>query len=120
MKYAHGEFGLSKWIYYGKEERRKYVEFPRYEDVFNNNDIYGCGLVFPPTNKSEKSPYIFFTKNGKKVDRTYFGDYDGFEPFIRLGCCSVEANFGTKPFIYDVNNHYALKQYSDKDYTVEI
>jgi len=37
---------------------------------FNNNDIYGCGLVYPPTNKlNEEFPYVFFTQNGKQIGK---------------------------------------------------
>jgi len=29
-------------------------------------DIFGCGLVYPPTNMTNKFPYIF-TQNGKQI-----------------------------------------------------
>ncbi|CAK5049272.1 unnamed protein product [Meloidogyne enterolobii] len=37
--------------------------------VFNNNDIFGCGLVYPPTNMTNELPYIFFTQNGKQIGK---------------------------------------------------
>nr|CAD2172752.1 unnamed protein product [Meloidogyne enterolobii] len=36
---------------------------------FDNNDIFGCGLVYPPTNMSNKFPYIFFTQNGEQIGK---------------------------------------------------
>jgi len=41
---------------------------------------------------------------------------DGYKPYIRMQCCSVETNFGkdlkTKPFVYDFSKHKVYK-YSD-------
>ncbi|CAK5052403.1 unnamed protein product [Meloidogyne enterolobii] len=38
---------------------------------FDNNDIFGCGLVYPPTKKLTEGefPYIFFTQNGKQIGK---------------------------------------------------
>nr|CAD2152257.1 unnamed protein product [Meloidogyne enterolobii] len=37
---------------------------------FNNNDILGCGVVYPPTNKMfVESPYVFFTQNGNQIGK---------------------------------------------------
>nr|CAD2201004.1 unnamed protein product [Meloidogyne enterolobii] len=33
---------------------------------WNNNDIFGCGLVYPPSSTNNFS-YIFFTHNGKQI-----------------------------------------------------
>ncbi|CAK5068177.1 unnamed protein product [Meloidogyne enterolobii] len=40
---------------------------------WNNNDIFGCGLVYPPTNKlNEEFPYVFFTQNGRQIGKFVF------------------------------------------------
>ena len=37
---------------------------------WNNNDIFGCGLVYPPINKlNDEFPYVFFTQNGKQIGK---------------------------------------------------
>ena len=36
---------------------------------FKNDDIFGCGLVYPPINRSNEFPYIFFTQNGKQIGK---------------------------------------------------
>jgi len=35
--------------------------FPHFS--WNNNDVFGCGLVYPP----DENEYIFFTQNGKQI-----------------------------------------------------
>nr|CAD2150492.1 unnamed protein product [Meloidogyne enterolobii] len=72
-----------KWLNIGLEkcgthERIKFT--PRIATVFNEededfkpdktcktNDIFGVGLVYPPTNRKNEWPYIFITKNGKQI-----------------------------------------------------
>ncbi|CAK5067930.1 unnamed protein product [Meloidogyne enterolobii] len=99
---------------------------------FNDNDIFGCGLVFPPTNKINKYPYAFFTQNGKQISKyliknnftkiVFLGkgvlskyNSDLYKPYVELVCCSVETNFGndleTKPFKYDIPRHFILKEF---------
>uniref|UniRef100_A0A1I8BCF0 B30.2/SPRY domain-containing protein n=1 Tax=Meloidogyne hapla TaxID=6305 RepID=A0A1I8BCF0_MELHA len=82
--------------------------------VWNNNDIFGCGLVYPPTN-NKKLPYIFFTQNGQQIGKTILNDnFEDYKPYIGVTCCSLETNFGkdleAKPFVYDITKH---TQYSD-------
>ncbi|KAL7080607.1 hypothetical protein ACQ4LE_000343 [Meloidogyne hapla] len=81
---------------------------------WNNNDVFGCGLVYPPNNE-KKLPYIFFTQNGQQICKTILNDmFEDFRPYIGVTCCSLETNFGNdlenKPFIYDITKH---TQYSD-------
>ncbi|CAK5067893.1 unnamed protein product [Meloidogyne enterolobii] len=43
----------------------------------NNGDIFGCGLVYPPTTKldeEEEFPYMFFTLNGKQIGKYVFNE----------------------------------------------
>jgi len=48
-----------------KDEKFKLDQFS-----WNNNDIFGCGLVYPPTNKMGKElPYVFFTQNGIQIGK---------------------------------------------------
>ncbi|CAK5054728.1 unnamed protein product [Meloidogyne enterolobii] len=84
---------------------------------FNNNDIFGCGLVYPPTNKLLGFPYIFFTQNGKQIGKGVLlkNNSDSYKPEVSLNCCSVEANFGndleSRPFIYDISKHLIIKEF---------
>jgi len=44
-------------------------------------------------------------------------NFDSYEPYIYLNCCSVEANFGNdleyKPFKYDISKLLILKEFFD-------
>nr|CAD2125586.1 unnamed protein product [Meloidogyne enterolobii] len=90
---------------------------------WKDGDIFGCGLVYPPTEKMpEKLPYIFFTQNGKQIGKAVLlkENFDSYEPTVRTRCCSVEANFGNdleaKPFCYDITKHFVIKEfYEDSD-----
>nr|CAD2172718.1 unnamed protein product [Meloidogyne enterolobii] len=83
---------------------------------FNDGDILGCGLVYPPANEF---PYVFFTQNGKQIGLAtlLLDNYNSYKPFIYQTCCSVEANFGndleSKPFKYDISKHLVLKNLID-------
>ncbi|CAK5051238.1 unnamed protein product [Meloidogyne enterolobii] len=83
---------------------------------WNDNDVFGCGLVYPPTMVNE-FPYIFFTQNGKQIGKALLlkDNFDYYEPYVILRCCSVETNFGnnleTKPFIYDISKYFVCKEF---------
>jgi len=101
--------------------------------TWNNNDIFGCGLVYPPTNMINEFPYVFFTQNGKQIGSKYLiknyfrkiyflgkgillkSNFNSYKPYVDLLCCSVEANFGseleTKPFKHDISKHIILKEF---------
>uniref|UniRef100_A0A914L6S5 Uncharacterized protein n=1 Tax=Meloidogyne incognita TaxID=6306 RepID=A0A914L6S5_MELIC len=64
----------------GTHERIKFT--PRMATVYDENDvskldntcwitndIFGFGLVYPPTHMMNEWPYIFITKNGKQIGR---------------------------------------------------
>ncbi|CAK5051888.1 unnamed protein product [Meloidogyne enterolobii] len=82
-----------------------------------DGDIFGCGLVYPPKNKSEKFPYIFFTQNGNQIGKAILlrDNFDPFKPYVCSRCCSAEANFGnnleTKPFCYDITKNFVIKEF---------
>nr|CAD2174155.1 unnamed protein product [Meloidogyne enterolobii] len=84
---------------------------------FNNNDIFGCGLVYPPTNISNEFPYVFFTQNGKQIGKGVLlkDNSDSYKPEVWLKCCSVETSFGnnleTKPFKYNITEHVIIKEF---------
>lgn len=73
-------------------------------------DVFGCGIIFPPVREHER-PYIFFTKNGKRIGDIIIltKNAANYCPFIGLKCCSAKINFGNdleaRPFIYNVYNH---------------
>ncbi|CAK5067871.1 unnamed protein product [Meloidogyne enterolobii] len=87
--------------------------------TWNNNEIFGCGLVYPPNNKmgEEEHPYVFFTQNGKQIGKgiLLIHNFDVYKPYVDLKCCSIETNFGndleTKPFKYDISTHLIIKEF---------
>uniref|UniRef100_A0A1I8BH73 YitH acetyltransferase (GNAT) domain-containing protein n=1 Tax=Meloidogyne hapla TaxID=6305 RepID=A0A1I8BH73_MELHA len=94
----------------------KYEKFKISSFSWKDEDIFGCGLIYPPNGINEL-PYIFFTQNGKQIGKAVLAEInsDFYQPYIRLICCSVETNFGNdlknKPFIYDIKNHILLKDF---------
>uniref|UniRef100_A0A1I8C2H0 SPRY domain-containing protein n=1 Tax=Meloidogyne hapla TaxID=6305 RepID=A0A1I8C2H0_MELHA len=89
--------------------------------TFNYGDVFGCGLIYPPTNKmAEHFPYVFFTQNGVKIGKALLlkdGNDEFYRPFIYVECCSVETNFGNnlenKRFCYDITKHSVLQEFYD-------
>ncbi|CAK5007613.1 unnamed protein product [Meloidogyne enterolobii] len=81
--------------------------------TWNNSDVFGCGLVYPP----DDDTYVFFTQNGKQIGKAvYLTDgSNSYTPYVALNCCSVETNFGnnleTKPFVYDISKHLVTEYY---------
>ncbi|CAK5116403.1 unnamed protein product [Meloidogyne enterolobii] len=102
-----------------KLEESKFFKIDHF--AFNNNDVFGCGLVYPPNNKLHELPYAFFTQNGKQIGKAVLLTYnsDSYKPCISLQRCSIKANFGndleTKPFIYDISKHTILKEFYYSD-----
>nr|CAD2188382.1 unnamed protein product [Meloidogyne enterolobii] len=115
---SHMTIGLrncstTNYIYYSAKYGTIYNErsFQLPTLSWNNNDIFGCGLVYPPTNMSNEFPYVFFTQNGKQIGKGVLlnDNFDSYKPHVWLNCCSIEANFGndleSKPFEYDISKH---------------
>nr|CAD2174015.1 unnamed protein product [Meloidogyne enterolobii] len=88
---------------------------------WNNNDTFGCGLVYPPTNMTNEFPYVFFTQNGKQIGKAILikDDFCKCEPSIYIRHCSIKVNFGNdllnKPFIYSISKHLILKEFYETD-----
>nr|CAD2125991.1 unnamed protein product [Meloidogyne enterolobii] len=97
-------------------ENEKNEEFKLPTFSWNDNDVFGCGLVYLPTIVNE-FPYIFFTQNGKQIGKAVLlkDNFDYYFPYVVLRCCSVETNFGnnlvTKPFVYDISKHFVCKEF---------
>ncbi|CAK5052467.1 unnamed protein product [Meloidogyne enterolobii] len=119
MSFGLRNCSTSKNIYYsakyGKIYNRGYFQLSSF--TWKNNDIFGCGIVYPPFNMTNESPYVFFTQNGKQIGKGVLlkDNFDPYKPRVLLNCCSVEANFGndleTKPFKYDISKHLILKEF---------
>nr|CAD2174929.1 unnamed protein product [Meloidogyne enterolobii] len=73
--------------------------------------IFGVGQIFPPRNKLNAPTQIFFTMDGKQIDKTILMSEDvDLLPHIIVKNCDAEVNFGmddTKPFTYDIGKHEA-------------
>uniref|UniRef100_A0A1I8C2W1 SPRY domain-containing protein n=1 Tax=Meloidogyne hapla TaxID=6305 RepID=A0A1I8C2W1_MELHA len=85
---------------------------------WKDEDVFGCGLVYPPTNKmNEELPYVFFTKNGKQIGKAILveDDFDSYRQYVILKCCSLRAYFGKNHFVYDTTKHFIKEFYEDSD-----
>uniref|UniRef100_A0A1I8BQS5 SPRY domain-containing protein n=1 Tax=Meloidogyne hapla TaxID=6305 RepID=A0A1I8BQS5_MELHA len=109
----HANEALIHYGFQSKEEKN----FKINKFIFKNNDILGCGLVYPPTILSEKLPYVFFTQNGKQIGKAVLLNQTNgiYEPYIALKCCSVETNFGndlnSNPFNYSISKHFLAEEF---------
>nr|CAD2176446.1 unnamed protein product [Meloidogyne enterolobii] len=58
----------------------KNEEFKLPQTLFwKNFYTFGCGLVYPPINKStEEFPYIFYTQNGKQIGKYLIETWNGY------------------------------------------
>nr|CAD2197438.1 unnamed protein product [Meloidogyne enterolobii] len=111
---------VTKYVRYSAKFATHFNEQEENATNFNNNDIFGFGLVYPPNNKMKKEfPYIFFTKNGEQINNCELVEHNSlsYKPYVWLKCCSIEANFGndleSKPFKYDISKHLVLKEFDD-------
>uniref|UniRef100_A0A914MTR9 SPRY domain-containing protein n=1 Tax=Meloidogyne incognita TaxID=6306 RepID=A0A914MTR9_MELIC len=84
---------------------------------WNDGDILGCGVVYPPTSVN-KLPYVFFTQNGKQIGKGLLlkgKKQDNYEPSVTLKRYHLEANFGNdlknKPFTYDISKHSVIDEF---------
>uniref|UniRef100_A0A1I8BK53 B30.2/SPRY domain-containing protein n=1 Tax=Meloidogyne hapla TaxID=6305 RepID=A0A1I8BK53_MELHA len=104
-------------FYYVNKEPKKFKLTQTFS--WNNGDIFGCGIVYPPTNKINELPYVFFTQNGKQIGKAILlkDSFNFYKPCISLKCCSVETNFGNdlinKPFCYGISKHFVLEEFYD-------
>nr|CAD2189503.1 unnamed protein product [Meloidogyne enterolobii] len=118
--YARLQCGVygGKEIWFNVQDDEDYFGCLRIKNIlWNNNDIFGCGLVYPPSTTNDFA-YIFFTHNGKQIGNPILlnENCDGYKPFVELTSCSVETNFGkdlkVNPFAYDLSKH-VFHKYSD-------
>ncbi|KAF7627155.1 hypothetical protein Mgra_00009583 [Meloidogyne graminicola] len=91
-------FPKYKSINYAFQDNLTSIKLPSFN--YKTNDIIGCGLVYPPPKLNNKLPYIFFTQNGKQIGKAILigQNCEDFKPYVVLGYCSVEANFGNNSF----------------------
>nr|CAD2171651.1 unnamed protein product [Meloidogyne enterolobii] len=80
----------NKYIFYSAKSAKIYnekdEEFKLSTSSFNNNDIFGCGLVYHPTNKMNEFPYVFFTRDGKQIGKGMLikENFDSYKPCVWL------------------------------------
>ncbi|KAF7633753.1 hypothetical protein Mgra_00006821 [Meloidogyne graminicola] len=58
---------------------------------------------------------MFSTHNGKQIGKAILleKESDSFKPCVGLECCSIEANFGDNPFIYDRESKQTFRKLLD-------
>ncbi|KAF7632427.1 hypothetical protein Mgra_00008121 [Meloidogyne graminicola] len=105
---------LNKLIYYYVNYKKYCLKIPSFS--YENGDIIGCGLVYPPS-IINKFPYVFFTKNGELIGKSIQleENYEYLQPFVVLKLCNVETNFGNdlilKDFCYNISNHHIAEDF---------
>uniref|UniRef100_A0A914N9V0 SPRY domain-containing protein n=1 Tax=Meloidogyne incognita TaxID=6306 RepID=A0A914N9V0_MELIC len=85
---------------------------------WKDGDVFGCGLVFPPTKMLEKNSYVFFTQNGNQIGKAILlkeESVDYFDLYLSLYSHSIEANFGNdleaKPYCFDISKHLFAEEF---------
>nr|CAD2163191.1 unnamed protein product [Meloidogyne enterolobii] len=110
--------GNNGFINYSPAPNTKPISFKIPSFSWNDGDIFGFGLVFPPTKILEKHPYVFFTQNGNEIGKAISlseESYDYYELYANLNCLSIETNFGNdldaNPFCFDVSKHLFAEEF---------
>nr|CAD2184443.1 unnamed protein product [Meloidogyne enterolobii] len=110
-----GDNGL---IYYSPTPNTAGISFKILSFSWNDGDIFGCGLVFPPTKMLEKHPYVFFTQNGNQIGKAILlkeESDDYYELYLSLKSHSIETNFSNdldaNPFCFDISKHLFAEEF---------
>nr|CAD2140601.1 unnamed protein product [Meloidogyne enterolobii] len=108
---------LAASIVYKQKNKKKGINLPE-TFCWNDGDVFGCGVVYPPINRKNKFPFVFFTQNGKQIGKGILmkgRKNDESVPSLLLGRCSVETNFGNnleiKPFLFDISKNSVLDEF---------
>ena len=78
----------------------------RWEDYWSpfgrsgGTSVIGCGVLFDDDGGSGA---CFFTLHGRFAGVAFRGVERGLHPTVTFNDCTVEANFGQKPFKYDLD-----------------
>nr|CAD2184441.1 unnamed protein product [Meloidogyne enterolobii] len=110
--------GNNGFINYSPSLNDEMITFKIPSFSWNDGDIIGCGLVYPPAKMLGKHPYVFFTQDGNQIGKAVLlkeESYDYFDLYANLKCHSIEANFGNdleaKPFCFDVYKHLFAEEF---------